>query len=86
MLPNYKQDSSLHSKSSKKIENDPSLLYRGPGGSELPKEILNELTQFSQKRKSGLIDVYWLYDDGGLTLLLPYIINTRRNWASCKLR
>lgn len=22
----------------------------------------------------------------GLTLLLPYIINTRRNWSNCKLR
>lgn len=30
--------------------------------------------------------MYWLYDDGGLTLLLPYIISTRRNWESCKLR
>ncbi|XP_063708088.1 bumetanide-sensitive sodium-(potassium)-chloride cotransporter isoform X2 [Culicoides brevitarsis] len=78
-------DTSLTSKS-KKVENDPSLLYRGPGGSELPKEVLNELTQFSQKRKTGLVDVYWLYDDGGLTLLLPYIISTRRNWSSCKLR
>lgn len=73
-------------KSHKKVENDPSLLYRGPGGSELPKEILNNLTQFTQKRKTGQIDVYWLYDDGGLTLLLPYIINMRRNWAHCKLR
>ncbi|XP_050068324.1 bumetanide-sensitive sodium-(potassium)-chloride cotransporter [Anopheles maculipalpis] len=65
---------------------DPSLLYRGPGGSELPKEVLDELTQFTLKKKTGIIDVYWLYDDGGLTLLLPYIISTRRNWSSCKLR
>lgn len=27
-----------------------------------------------------------MYDDGGLTLLLPYIISTRRTWNSCKLR
>uniref|UniRef100_A0A2M4CSL5 Putative k+/cl-cotransporter kcc1 n=1 Tax=Anopheles darlingi TaxID=43151 RepID=A0A2M4CSL5_ANODA len=65
---------------------DPSLLYRGPGGAELPKEVLDELTQFTSKKKTGIIDVYWLYDDGGLTLLLPYIISTRRNWSSCKLR
>lgn len=65
---------------------DPSLLYRGPGGAELPTEVLDELTQFTSKKKTGIIDVYWLYDDGGLTLLLPYIISTRRNWASCKLR
>jgi solute carrier family 12 sodium/potassium/chloride transporter 2 len=62
-------------------------LYRGPGGSELSKEILDELTRFTKKqRKDAIIDVWWLYDDGGLTLLLPYIIGTRRNWNSCKLR
>lgn len=73
--------------SGKKIDNDPSLLYRGPGGSELPKEIIDELTRFSNKqRKDAVIDVWWLYDDGGLTLLLPYIISTRRNWNTCRLR
>lgn len=72
---------------SKKIENDPSLLYRGPGGRELPKEIIDELTRFTKKqRKDAVIDVWWLYDDGGLTLLLPYIISTRRNWNTCRLR
>lgn len=71
----------------KKIENDPSLLYRGPGGSELPKDIIDELTRFTKKqRKDAVIDVWWLYDDGGLTLLLPYIISTRRNWNTCRLR
>lgn len=44
------------------------------------------MSQFTSKKKTGIIDVYWLYDDGGLTLLLPYIISTRRNWSSCKLR
>ncbi|KAB7507825.1 Solute carrier family 12 member 3 [Armadillidium nasatum] len=34
----------------------------------------------------GTIDVWWLYDDGGLTLLLPYILTTRSQWAGCKLR
>ena len=71
----------------KKIDNDPSSLYRGPGGSELPKDIIDELTRFTRKqRKDAVIDVWWLYDDGGLTLLLPYIISTRRNWNTCRLR
>ncbi|CAH0399333.1 unnamed protein product [Chilo suppressalis] len=38
------------------------------------------------KRQSGTVDVWWLYDDGGLTLLLPYILSTRRAWSSCPLR
>ncbi|XP_017483780.1 PREDICTED: bumetanide-sensitive sodium-(potassium)-chloride cotransporter-like isoform X2 [Rhagoletis zephyria] len=71
---------------SKQKHNDPASLYKGPGGVELPKEILMELTQFTRKRSHAVIDVWWLYDDGGLTLLLPYIISTRRTWQSCKLR
>jgi hypothetical protein len=41
---------------------------------------------FTTKRPKGTIDIYWLYDDGGLTMLLPYIISTRSNWSNCKLR
>ena len=28
-------------------------------------------------KKKGFIDVWWMYDDGGLTLLIPYILSTR---------
>lgn len=30
--------------------------------------------------------MYWLYDDGGLTLLLPHILTTRAKFHKCKLR
>ncbi|CAH0552698.1 unnamed protein product [Brassicogethes aeneus] len=49
------------------------------------KEKITHLFQRKNKR-GGTIDVWWLYDDGGLTLLLPYILSTRRNWTNCKLR
>lgn len=52
----------------------------------ISKEILSSVTRFQRKQKKGTIDVWWLYDDGGLTLLMPYIISTRSNWSSCKLR
>ncbi|XP_012268640.2 bumetanide-sensitive sodium-(potassium)-chloride cotransporter isoform X2 [Athalia rosae] len=52
----------------------------------ISKEILTSVTRFQRKQKKGSIDVWWLYDDGGLTLLMPYIISTRSNWSSCKLR
>ncbi|KAG9430123.1 bumetanide-sensitive sodium-(potassium)-chloride cotransporter [Apis mellifera carnica] len=52
----------------------------------IAKDILNAVTKFQRKQKKGTIDVWWLYDDGGLTLLLPYIISTRRNWSNNKLR
>lgn len=37
-------------------------------------------------QEPGTLDVWWLYDDGGLTILLPYIISQRSAWANCKLR
>lgn len=64
----------------------PADLFTDPSGAPLPKEILNSVTLFSRKQKKGIIDVWWLYDDGGLTLLLPYILTTRPNWSGCKLR
>ncbi|XP_055384360.1 bumetanide-sensitive sodium-(potassium)-chloride cotransporter isoform X2 [Condylostylus longicornis] len=84
--PKSNQFSANAIRKGKKNRDDASKLYKGPGGSELPKEILNELIIFTRKRTNAVIDVWWLYDDGGLTLLLPHIINTRKTWSSCKLR
>lgn len=35
-------------------------------------------------KKHGTIDVWWLFDDGGLTLLIPYLLSG--HWRNCKLR
>ncbi|XP_026675560.1 bumetanide-sensitive sodium-(potassium)-chloride cotransporter-like [Ceratina calcarata] len=48
--------------------------------------VPERLAIFQKKHKTGTIDVWWLYDDGGLTILLPYIISTRSNWEHCKMR
>lgn len=40
----------------------------------------------SKQSKGGYIDVWWLYDDGGLTLLLPYLVRSHSQWNNCKLR
>ena len=46
-----------------------------------------KMTQFRGENSfCGFIDVYWLYDDGGLTLLLPYILTTCKKFLQCKLR
>lgn len=63
-----------------------SALYAGPDGTPLPRDILANVTQFQRKQKKGTIDVWWLYDDGGLTLLLPYILSTRSQFSGCTLR
>lgn len=39
-----------------------------------------------QEVQYGTIDVWWLFDDGGLTLLIPYILSKRKIWKNCKLR
>lgn len=44
------------------------------------------MNYFNMKQEKGTIDIWWLYDDGGLTVLLPYILSTRANWKNCKLR
>ncbi|PVD19572.1 hypothetical protein C0Q70_20062 [Pomacea canaliculata] len=37
-------------------------------------------------KQQGTIDVWWLFDDGGLGLLVPYLLSTRKQWKNCKLR
>ncbi|XP_055365379.1 solute carrier family 12 member 3 isoform X2 [Betta splendens] len=43
-------------------------------------------TVFQTKQGKKTIDVYWLCDDGGLTLLLPYLLTRRKRWSKCKVR
>ncbi|XP_053118885.1 solute carrier family 12 member 3-like [Hemicordylus capensis] len=43
-------------------------------------------TVFQSKQKKKNIDIYWLYDDGGLTLLIPYLLTRRKCWSHCKVR
>jgi len=52
----------------------------------LAKSVVADITQFQAKKRKGTIDVWWLYDDGGLTLLLPYILTTRSQFSDCSLR
>ncbi|KAL7639645.1 UNVERIFIED_CONTAM: hypothetical protein RMT77_010147 [Armadillidium vulgare] len=61
-------------------------LYKGIEEAQLPKSVVQDLNRFKTKQPKGTIDVWWLYDDGGLTILLPYILTTRSQWSSCKLR
>nr|XP_057945470.1 solute carrier family 12 member 1 isoform X1 [Doryrhamphus excisus] len=49
-------------------------------------KLMEASAQFKTKQPKGTIDVWWLFDDGGLTLLLPYILTTRKKWKDCKLR
>ncbi len=36
--------------------------------------------------KDTVIDVWWMIDDGGLCMLVPYIMKLHKFWRQCKLR
>jgi len=41
---------------------------------------------FKHKQPKGTIDIWWLYDDGGLSVLIPHLISLNWKWADCQLR
>ncbi|XP_051898321.1 solute carrier family 12 member 1 isoform X1 [Pristis pectinata] len=49
-------------------------------------QLLEASAQFQKNQGKGTIDVWWLFDDGGLTILIPYLLTTRKKWSGCKLR
>merc|ERR1712228_868405 len=61
-------------------------VYRGADGNRLDNNVVANIQQFQAKKRTGNIDVWWLYDDGGLTLLVPHIIKTRKQFKDCKIR
>uniref|UniRef100_A0A3Q4NAC3 Solute carrier family 12 member 1 n=1 Tax=Neolamprologus brichardi TaxID=32507 RepID=A0A3Q4NAC3_NEOBR len=57
-----------------------------PQVAKMNEKLVEASLQFKKKQPKGTIDVWWLFDDGGLTLLLPYILTTRKKWKDCKMR
>ncbi|KAK5909308.1 hypothetical protein CesoFtcFv8_003251 [Champsocephalus esox] len=48
--------------------------------------LLENSQQFKKKQGKGTIDVWWLFDDGGLTLLIPFLLTNRNKWGDCRIR
>ncbi|VDI46631.1 solute carrier family 12 (sodium/potassium/chloride transporter), member 2 [Mytilus galloprovincialis] len=57
-----------------------------PSRPVLTSSVSKDSVKTFRNKLQGTIDVWWLYDDGGLTLLIPYILSKRRLWKNCKLR
>ncbi|XP_006863610.1 PREDICTED: solute carrier family 12 member 3 isoform X2 [Chrysochloris asiatica] len=55
---------------------DPQALVR--------EEQASTIFQLEQGKKT--IDIYWLFDDGGLTLLIPYLLGRKKRWSKCRTR
>jgi potassium/chloride transporter 4/5/6 len=41
---------------------------------------------FDWLQVKGTIDVWWIVHDGGLLMLLPFLLKQHRTWKNCKLR
>jgi solute carrier family 12 sodium/potassium/chloride transporter 2 len=51
------------------------------------RSFANCIPSFRKKETSaGTIDVWWLYDDGGLSMLIPFILKTRVKFSNVTLR
>uniref|UniRef100_A0A4W4GWI2 Solute carrier family 12 member 2 n=1 Tax=Electrophorus electricus TaxID=8005 RepID=A0A4W4GWI2_ELEEL len=49
-------------------------------------KLLEASRQFQKEQGKGTVDVWWLFDDGGLTLLIPYLLTNKKKWKDCKIR
>jgi len=61
-------------------------IFHGKDGHVLEASHVAGIQQFLAKKHVGYIDVWWLFDDGGLTLLIPYILTMRKQYHDCALR
>ncbi|XP_066050654.1 solute carrier family 12 member 3 isoform X2 [Chamaea fasciata] len=62
---------------------------RAAPGTVDPTTLANEQqasTIFQSEQGKKTIDIYWLFDDGGLTLLIPYLLGRKKRWGKCKIR
>lgn len=41
---------------------------------------------FSSSQVSGNIDIWWIVHDGGMLMLLPFLLKQHRTWKNCKMR
>uniref|UniRef100_A0A6Q2WWU3 Solute carrier family 12 member 2 n=1 Tax=Esox lucius TaxID=8010 RepID=A0A6Q2WWU3_ESOLU len=63
------------------------LLKKRPQALNVADQRLLDASQlFKRKQGKGTVDVWWLFDDGGLTLLIPYLLTNKKKWKECKIR
>lgn len=45
-----------------------------------------QLFRNNDEQISGFIDIWWIVHDGGLLMLLPFLLRQHRVWRHCKMR
>ncbi|XP_057176380.1 solute carrier family 12 member 2 isoform X2 [Triplophysa rosa] len=83
-------DSSKPSSKTTSVQNSPAV-QKDKRSPTVPlnvadQQLLDASQQFQKKQGKGTVDVWWLFDDGGLTLLIPYLIANKKKWKDCKIR
>ncbi|CAJ0960951.1 unnamed protein product, partial [Mesorhabditis belari] len=72
----------------REVRNTLSMRRRGSRRATVEqKALLSSISRFNRKVRRGVIDVWWLYDDGGLTLLVPHLLTIPKSYLEgAKLR
>ncbi|XP_034048858.1 solute carrier family 12 member 2 isoform X2 [Thalassophryne amazonica] len=83
-------DSSKQSSKATSLQNSPAV-QKDKKSPTVPlnvsdQRLLEASQQFQKKQGKGTVDVWWLFDDGGLTLLIPYLLTNKKRWKECKIR
>ncbi|XP_028274253.1 solute carrier family 12 member 2 isoform X2 [Parambassis ranga] len=83
-------DSSRPSSKATSLQNSPAI-QKDKKSPTVPlnvsdQRLLEASQQFQKKQGKGTVDVWWLFDDGGLTLLIPYLLTNKKRWKECKIR
>ncbi|XP_076465820.1 solute carrier family 12 member 1-like isoform X2 [Babylonia areolata] len=59
---------------------------KGGNAGAVNTDLVHAMNRFDVKKvPRGTIDIWWLYDDGGLTLLIPHLLR-QRVWKKCQIR
>ncbi|XP_066439896.1 solute carrier family 12 member 3-like [Eleutherodactylus coqui] len=82
--PVYQQMEEPHLKTS--AENSADCLPQGTLDPEAVTVEQQASTVFQINQGKKTIDIYWLFDDGGLTLLIPYLLTRKKRWEKVKIR
>ncbi|VDN56046.1 unnamed protein product [Dracunculus medinensis] len=56
------------------------LFFRVRRPTAAQRELVATISRFQRRIKGAVIDVWWLYDDGGLTLLIPHLLTLPKRY------
>jgi len=55
-------------------------------GGDNHRDIGADIKEFRDKKRRGNLDIWWLFDDGGMPVLLGHILKSRMQFADCNIR